>query len=98
MSPPPIRVNAQLTLNMPAGEFWQRASDTAQVNRAIGIPGWQFEPVLREDGVTFLNAQTRYLGIPLRWREYPFDWVYGRSFRSVREFDRLVRLIQVDTA
>ena len=97
MAPPPIRVTAQLTLDMPLPAFWHYASDTARVNRAVGIPGWQFEPVLQEDGVTYFDAHTRYLGFTLRWREYPFDWVHERSFRSVREFDRLLRLIQVDT-
>jgi adenylate cyclase len=71
---------------MPVAEAWRLLADTDHLNRAIGLPAVEFselpEPLVR-------GARARAFGvIPVRWREFPFDWVREKRYAVRREFDR----------
>jgi eukaryotic-like serine/threonine-protein kinase len=70
-------------LESPPLELWPFVSDTARMNEIVGLP-----PVAVErttvDGSTQTFLSNRVLGIDMRWQEYPFEWVEGRSWSVLR--------------
>ena len=70
-------------------EAWRLLADTDHLNRAVGLPPVTFSPPGGERGAFTRTASARAFGVvPLRWTEYPFDWVRHRSYRVRREFRR----------
>ncbi|HTV20962.1 MAG TPA: DUF5939 domain-containing protein, partial [Polyangiaceae bacterium] len=67
----------------PQLELWPFVSNTARMNEVIGLPPVAVERV-RRDGSTQTYLSNRVLGIDMRWREYPFEWVEGRSWSVLR--------------
>ena len=70
---------------MSVAEAWRLLADTDHLNRAIGLPSVEFstlpDPLIR-------RAQARAFGvIPVRWHEFPFDWVRERHYAVRREFE-----------
>ena len=64
-------------------ELWPFVSNTARMNEVVGLPAVAVERVRRDGGTqTFLS--NRVLGIDMRWREHPFEWVEGRSWSVLR--------------
>jgi adenylate cyclase len=71
---------------MPVSEAWRLLADTDHLNRAIGLPPIEFttlpDPLLR-------GAKAKAFGVlPVRWREFPFEWVRERRYVVRREFER----------
>jgi eukaryotic-like serine/threonine-protein kinase len=64
-------------------ELWPFVSDTARMNEIVGLPPVNVERV-RVDGSTQTFLSNRVLGIDMRWQEYPFEWVEGRSWSVLR--------------
>jgi eukaryotic-like serine/threonine-protein kinase len=64
-------------------ELWPFVSDTARMNEVVGLPPVDVERV-PVDGSTQTFLSNRVLGIDMRWREYPFEWVEGRSWSVLR--------------
>jgi adenylate cyclase len=81
-----LRWKRRLVLNVPCETAWRLASDTARFNKATGLPPVTFTQ-LEGDGYGHLRAETRYLGIPFRWHEYPFNWVHQEHHSVLRAFD-----------
>jgi class 3 adenylate cyclase len=50
----------------------------------IGLPG--FERAELDQDLTRI-VQGHYLGVPVSWREYPFEWVFEQWFEVTRIFD-----------
>jgi serine/threonine protein kinase len=64
-------------------ELWPFVSNTARMNEIVGLPPVAVER-LHRDGSTQTFLSNRVLGIDMRWREYPFEWVEGRSWSVLR--------------
>src|SRR5688500_17644079 len=79
-----LTFSRRLTFDLPAGELWDLFSDTDRVDEAVGLPAAVFRP--SQDGLGSMEARGRYLGIPLRWHERPFEWSSGRWFRVERVY------------
>lgn len=82
---PPIPLKRTLRLSASPADLWPLVSNTERFNRALGLPA------VTQTGVDqsryARTVSTRLFGIPLSWREPPFEWVEGRFFSIVREFD-----------
>jgi adenylate cyclase len=78
-----INLNAALDIDAPIERVWPLFSDTDRVNRLIGLPG--FERTEPDQDLTRM-VQGHYLGIPVAWREYPFEWVFEQWFQVERAF------------
>jgi len=81
----PIRYERERSYPMPVAEAWRLLADTDHLNRAIGLPSVAFsslpDPLIR-------RARARAFGvIPVRWREFPFDWIRERRYAVRREFE-----------
>ncbi|MBV9095638.1 MAG: SRPBCC family protein, partial [Streptosporangiaceae bacterium] len=80
-----IRFERERAYPMPVSEAWRLLADTDHLNRAIGLPAVEFsalpDPLVR-------RARARVFGVvPVRWREFPFDWIRERRYAVLREFD-----------
>jgi class 3 adenylate cyclase len=85
-----IRYEQERSYPMPVAEAWRLLADTDHLNRAIGLPSVEFsapssaalpDPLVR-------RARARAFGVvPLRWREFPFDWIRERRYAVRREFE-----------
>lgn len=77
----------EVRLDVPARELWPLVSNTGRFNRSLGLPKMTvLGPSAAEPFAKDVVA--RLYGLPLRWRELPFDWVEGRFFNAVRVFER----------
>ena len=70
---------------MSVPEAWRLLADTDHLNRSIGLPPVEFsalpDPLLR-------GAQAKAWGfLPVRWTEFPFEWVRERRYVVRREFE-----------
>jgi class 3 adenylate cyclase len=81
----PIPLRRELRLACSPAELWPLISNTERFNRAIGLPA--VKVTAPAPGEYAKRVSTRLLGIPLSWREPPFEWVEGHYFRVVREFE-----------
>jgi serine/threonine protein kinase/class 3 adenylate cyclase len=69
-------------------ELWPYVSNTDKMNRAAGLAPvrYQLRSVVR--GVSERVGANSALGISLRWREHPYEWIEHRRHAVFREFDR----------
>ncbi|HEU5089661.1 MAG TPA: DUF5939 domain-containing protein, partial [Roseiflexaceae bacterium] len=59
-------------------------SDTDRVNRLLGLPASeQIQP--NEDLSRTISGH--FLGVPVTWREYPFEWIFEQWFEVTRVFE-----------
>ena len=85
MKHPRIRFERERHYAMSAAEAWRILADTDHLNRVIGLAAIEVsgssDPLLR-------RVRTRAYGVvPVRWREFPFDWVRERRYTVRREFE-----------
>lgn len=72
---------------MSVEEAWRLLADTNHLNRTVGLPAVTFSPLDPSRGDFARGAAARAFGVmPVRWTEYPFDWVRNRAYRVRREF------------
>jgi hypothetical protein len=81
-----IRYEEERRYPIPVPEAWRLLADTDHLNRSIGLPAVEFSPL---EGVELVRrARARAYGVvPVRWREYPFDWIRERRYAVRREFE-----------
>ncbi len=83
MSRSTVDLRRTLVLNAPVALLWPLVSDTSRVNRLIGLPASErIEP--GENMVQIVHSH--YFGVPVAWREYPFEWVFEQWFENERVF------------
>jgi len=82
----PVRYEEQRRYPIAAAEAWRLLADTDHLNRSIGLPAVQFSPL--DGGDLTRRARARAYGVvPVRWREFPFDWIRERRYAVRREFE-----------
>ena len=73
---------------IPIGDAWEILANTDHLNRSIGLPAITFAPQDGATGRMVREARARAFGVvPLRWREFPFDWIRDRRYVVRREFE-----------
>ncbi len=78
-----INLNATLIIDASPERLWPLLSDTGRVDRAMGIPA--FEQSTLEPDLSFA-VNSHYLGLPVAWREYPYEWVFEQWYQVSRLF------------
>lgn len=89
MNDQPIRFERERAYPMPVAEAWRLLADTDHLNRTIGLPSVEFSalPDPRADPLV-RRARAKAFGVvPVRWREFPFDWIRDRRYTVRREFE-----------
>jgi class 3 adenylate cyclase len=80
-----IRFERERAYPMPVAEAWRLLADTDHLNRTIGLPSVEFSPL---PDPLVRRARARAFGvIPVRWQEFPFDWIRERRYAVRREFE-----------
>ncbi|MBV9194217.1 MAG: adenylate/guanylate cyclase domain-containing protein [Solirubrobacterales bacterium] len=70
---------------MSVPEAWRLLADTDHLNRSIGLPPVEFSPL---PDPLLRGAQAKAWGfLPVRWKEFPFEWVRERRYVVRREFE-----------
>ena len=83
-----IRLDEQIVLPYAPARIWPVVSDTARMNRLMGMPPVTYSAARDDEGTAVLLAQARYFGMAMAWWEYPFSWTEGRSYTVRRVFRR----------
>ena len=68
-------------MNYPANRIWPVLSDTAAVNRKMGLAPMSFTNV---DGVR--HGQQKMLGMTVRWTEAPWEWKHESWLKNARVY------------
>jgi hypothetical protein len=80
----PVRLEKAFRLSSPPAALWPLLSNTDRVNRALGLPQNAIAGIDPKDYSRQVRASL--FGVPLRWKESPFDYVKERGYSVVREF------------
>jgi serine/threonine protein kinase/class 3 adenylate cyclase len=68
-------------------QLWPHLSNTERVNRALGLAPPEFTTRIAPEGGVERYAAFRKV-VPFAWREHPFEWIEGRRFGVLREFQK----------
>ncbi|TFE02134.1 adenylate/guanylate cyclase domain-containing protein [Jeotgalibacillus salarius] len=70
------------------GKAWELLADTEHLNRVSGLFPVDFSDTAFKDQKMFRYAEAKALGIvPLKWREYPFEWVKEEVYSVERRYE-----------
>jgi len=84
----PITLEAQRSFPLRSGVLWDLLANTNDLDREIGMPTVTFGPVVVSADGFYRQAAARFWGLlPVRWREYPFEWVRGERYAVLRAFE-----------
>jgi hypothetical protein len=78
-----VNLNASLIIDASPERLWPLLSDTGRVDRAMGIPA--FERSTLEPDLSFA-VSSHYMGLPVAWREFPYEWVFEQWYQVSRMF------------
>jgi class 3 adenylate cyclase len=83
----PVVQTVRFLVPHPPARIWPVLSHTDWLNRVMGLPPVSyFSEPLPQGGVT-LEARSKLLpGPPIRWKEYPFEWVKEKYFTERRVY------------
>lgn len=67
--------------------LWPHVCNTERFNKAAGLPEPTFTDVARTEGGSDRTAEANQVGMTLRWKEHPFEWVAPRWLGVLREYE-----------
>lgn len=92
----PIKTQRLHTVPLPRQEVWRLLSETDHLNRVIGLFPVNFSTVRRHQSGLYriASAKVAHL-IPIKWREYPFQWVMQQEHvvERIYESGPLIRFL-----
>ena len=71
-------------LASPPEALWPFVANTDRFNRAVGLAAATFHDEPRAEGGSTRIGEVKVLGMQLRWREYPFEWIKNREHSVFR--------------
>lgn len=94
MEPYTIHLHSSIVLDAPVERLWAILSDTDRTNRMVGLPAFERT---RPDRDLVQIVYGHFLGVPVSWREHPFEWVFEQQFSVEREFSPPVPIKRLQT-
>jgi adenylate cyclase len=82
----PIKIHETAYFDLPTEILWKYLADTDQLNKNIGLPDVSFVPLSEPVRKGYYNAVIKFLGIKIRYEEYPFDFIAGDYYEVKRGF------------
>ncbi len=89
-----ITLRSAAELDATPQQLWPLLSDTARIDRALGLPA--FERSALQPDLAF-KVHSHYLGVPVAWHEYPYEWVFEQWYQVNRTFEAPVPVRQLMT-
>ena len=86
--PATIRLESQHSVPFPRAAVWPLLSKTDWINRSIGLPPVDYKTSPLPEGGSVITGSARLMGVELRWREWPWDWLEPEFYRVHRVFER----------
>ncbi|MDG5471918.1 adenylate/guanylate cyclase domain-containing protein [Jeotgalibacillus sp. ET6] len=75
------------TYALPRKKVWELLSNTEHLNRVSGLFSVHFSPAQFLDDAMFRWAEAKTFGIiPLKWKEFPFEWVKEEIYSIERVY------------
>ena len=68
-------------------ELWPHVSNTERINAAVGLPPVEYITRKDERGIKHRFGSFKLGWTRLSWEEHPFEWIEGRRFSILREFE-----------
>jgi adenylate cyclase len=78
-----VKIEQTVELSQPRAAVWPLLAKTDWINRAVNLPAVHYEVKPLPEGGSHITAHARMFGIPLTWREFPFEWTEP-EFHQVR--------------
>ena len=78
-----IKIEETVELPQPRAVVWPVLARTDWINRAVKLPAVRYEVAPLPEGGSKITAHAKICGIPLVWREFPFEWTEP-EFHQVR--------------
>ncbi|MBX3186246.1 MAG: serine/threonine protein kinase [Labilithrix sp.] len=66
------------------GALWPHVANTDRFNKAVGLAPIVFTDEPAPEGGAIRTGEMRVLGMAIRWREFPFEWVKDREHSVFR--------------
>jgi len=81
-----VKIEETVELSQPRAAVWPVLAKTDWINRAVKLPAVRYEVEPLPEGGSKVTAHARLLGIPLVWREFPFEWTEPEFYQVRRIF------------
>ncbi|HEX7651905.1 MAG TPA: DUF5939 domain-containing protein, partial [Verrucomicrobiae bacterium] len=78
-----VKIEEIVELPHPRAVVWPALSRTDWINRSVKLPAIRYDVEPLPEGGSKVIARAKLFGIPLAWREYPFEWTEP-EFHQVR--------------
>jgi class 3 adenylate cyclase len=84
--PQPVNIEETVELPHPRAAVWPVLAKTDWVNRAVGLPPVKYDVQPLPEGGSQVIARAKLFGLPLAWREFPFEWTEPEFYQVRRVF------------
>jgi class 3 adenylate cyclase len=84
--PRTVKIMETVELPHPRAAVWPILAKTDWVNRAIGLPPVKYEVLPLPEGGSQVTGRANFFGLPLAWREFPFEWTEPEFYQVRRIF------------
>jgi class 3 adenylate cyclase len=81
-----VKIEETSELPHPRAVVWPILARTDWLNRAIGLPPVKYTVEPLPEGGSKVTARAKILGLPLAWREFPFEWTEPEFYQVRRVF------------
>ena len=81
-----VKIETTVALPQPRAAVWPVLARTDWLNRAIGLPPVQYTVEPLPEGGSNITARAKVFGVPMAWREFPFEWTEPEFYQVRRVF------------
>jgi eukaryotic-like serine/threonine-protein kinase len=84
----PVHFTWAWQLRASPAALWPFVANTDRLNKAAGLRPVRFTDTIEDDGRPIRTGELTALGMSVRWREHPFEWVKDREHSVFRKYER----------
>ena len=81
-----VKIETTVALPQPRAAVWPVLARTDWLNRAIGLPPVKYTIEPLPEGGSKITARAKVFGVPMAWREFPFEWTEPEFYQVRRVF------------
>lgn len=81
-----VKIEENVELPHPRATVWPALSRTDWINRSVKLPAVRYEVEPLPEGGSKITAHAKTFGVPLAWRELPFEWTEPEFHQVKRIF------------